>query len=189
MNVLFLGAGKRLSLLESFRRAGIAEEIDLRLFAVELTDLVPIAEVAEVLVGPSFFSPEFPDFLLATIQRHAIDMVIPNMDAATVILAQMKHDLEQHGCSAVVSDHALCAAMYDKALASAWFSAHGVAQPRRDGYPCIAKSRLGYGSRDQCVAQGSAELTAFLGRADTDRYFVKYFVNGHEYTVDAYARS
>lgn len=186
MNVLFLGAGKRLSLLESFLRAGIAEDVDLKLFAVEGSPLVPIAHVAEVLVGPSFSADDFEDFLLSAVRRHRIDLVLPNMDSATVALAAMREALDQEGCWAAVSDVALCSAMFDKAEASAWFSEHGVSQPSRNGFPCIAKSRQGYGARDQFVARDAEALQAFLGGAEPNHYFVQAFLRGQEYTVDAY---
>jgi carbamoyl-phosphate synthase large subunit len=186
MNLLFLGAGKRLSLLEAFVRAAREEDVDIKLFSVEFSRLVPVSEIAQVLLGPDFMSEAFPAFLRSTVQQRSIDLVIPNMDAATEPLAALKSELASLGCWAVVSARGLCHSMFDKSAASAWFTSHGIAQPAPDGFPCIAKSRQGFGSRDQFVARDARELGALLASRDAGRYFIQSFVEGQEYSVDAY---
>ena len=57
--VLFLGAGKRLSLLERFVGAADREGLDLELTSVEMDVRVPVAAVSRVVEGPRFLSPEF----------------------------------------------------------------------------------------------------------------------------------
>jgi carbamoyl-phosphate synthase large subunit len=186
MNLLFLGAGKRLSLLEAFLRAGREEGVEVNLFSLELSPLVPIAEVAVVIPAPEFASEAFPAFLRSTVQERSIDLAIPNMDAATEPLAALKEDLAGLGCWAVVSTGELCHSMFDKRAASTWFASHGIPQPRQEGFPCIAKSRQGFGSRDQFVAKDADELGAFLATRNADRYFIQSFVQGQEYSVDGY---
>lgn len=186
MTVLFLGAGKRLSLFERFLAAGRAEKVDLRLVSVEDSPLVPIKRVAEIVVGPPFRQTAFKQFLLATVNCTGADLVVPNMDAATVALASCRDDLASVGTRAVVSESALCAAMEDKEAADTWFREHGQRVPDRSGFPSVVKRRLGFGSRDQTVVADESELACFLRGREPEDYLVQRLVEGQEYTVDAY---
>jgi carbamoyl-phosphate synthase large subunit len=186
LRLLFLGAGKRLSLLEQFQRAGSAEGIDLDLLAVEGSVPVPISRTATVFTGPRFLSGEFEDFLIDLCARQSIDLVVPNMDTATIALAKQKSLLARLGRRAVVSELTLCETMFDKVSAAAWFSAIHIPQPEKSGFPCIAKHRLGFGSRDQFVARDQQELDQGLACRNSNDYIIQAFVKGAEYTVDAY---
>ena len=187
MRVLFLGAGKRLSLLEAFQRAAAAEDVPLQLFAAELDATVPVAAVAEILPSPRFAAPEFGPWLLERCAQLAIDLVIPNMDAATVVLSALAPQLQELGCWAVVSQHELCVAMEDKCLAEAWFRAQDQVVPERRGWPRILKRRRGFAARGQAVVADAAARAAFLAVQDAPEDFIEQtFVPGPEYSVDAY---
>jgi len=90
MNLLFIGAGKRFTLFERFFGAAYQESITLKVFSIEDSHLVPIAQLASNIIGARFSDPLFFDFLIQTVKSRGIDLVIPNMDAATVILAKAK---------------------------------------------------------------------------------------------------
>jgi carbamoylphosphate synthase large subunit len=186
INILFLGAGKRLSLLERFLEAAAKEQVGLSLYSVEGAREVPIARVARVVVGPRFTDPSLQEFLVCTALRHDIHMVVPNMDSATIPLAHVKHELGNRGCWAVVSEYEKCVAMEDKLLADQWFRERGVPIPAGEGFPVIVKGRHGFGSRDQFVAHNEPELRIFLSNHAETEYIIQPFVSGQEYTVDAY---
>jgi carbamoyl-phosphate synthase large subunit len=186
LRVLFLGAGKRLSLLERFVAAAQAEEVDLEMGAVELGPLVPIAGAARIHVGPDFTSPSFGGYLADLVIREGFDMVVPNMDSATVALARSAGRLRDLGAWAVVSAADLCEAMEDKLAARAWFGARSIPIPEDTAGPMvIAKRRHGFGSRGQFTAGGREAALARLG-AEAEDYIVQPWVEGPEYTVDAY---
>ena len=186
MNILFLGAGKRFTLLESFFAAAKKEEVEVRLFSVENTEAVPISKLAKIFIGPSFRDEKFGGFLADIVAHNKIDLVIPNMDAATVVLAGLKQKLAAFGCHPVVSSADLCATMEDKIRSEQWFVSQGLSVPAREGFPCIVKHRLGFGSRDQGVFNNQAELEGFLSKRTYKDYIVQKFTSGQEYTVDAY---
>jgi carbamoyl-phosphate synthase large subunit len=184
--ILFLGAGKRLSLLEAFAAAAAADGLELECHAVEAEPRVPIAGAAAIHIGPAFLGPDFAPYLVELAGRLRPRLVIPNMDSATVALARLAGDLEELGCRAVVSSLELCQAMYDKILADDWFRARGIPVPGASGWPRIAKHRLGFGSRDQAVLAGPEQAAAFFRNRDRSDYLVQSFVEGREYTIDAY---
>jgi carbamoyl-phosphate synthase large subunit len=186
MNILFLGAGKRLSLLEYFQVGAQNEGIRLLMWAVERDHRVPITSLASVLVGPGFKDTTFDDFLMEMVIKLQIDLIIPNMDSATVSLSRLRERLSSVGTRAVVSEYDLCSKMEDKLAAQRWFSEQGVPTPSGDGYPRIAKKRFGFGSKDQFVAMNERDLQFFIERHSSEEYFVQPFISGQEYTVDAY---
>lgn len=185
MNVLLLGGGKRLSLLQHFQIAAAAENINLKLFSIELYERVAIASVAKVLQGPRFDSPDFAEFLCGIVEAENIDVVIPLMDSATVAASAIDAELwSMAKCIVVVSDHDLCRTMEDKLLADDWFRAHDIPVPSsKYRYPAIYKPRRGYGSRGIVIAHDKYEDT---WHRKPEWYFYQPLVTGVEYTVDAY---
>ncbi len=181
MNILFLGGGKRLSLLEHFQRAAALENVPLNLFSIELHEQVAIASVAKVFKGPAFDSADFTSFLWCVVESQGIDMVIPLMDSATVALSAMARDLP---CMCMVSDHDLCLLMQDKLYADDWFKKRDIPVPTSQWrYPAIYKPRRGYGSKGILIVRDEYEDTV---HRKPDVYFYQPYVTGVEYTVDAY---
>lgn len=177
--MLFLGAGKRLSLAEHFIRAAQLEDIPLKLFSIELYEQVAIASVAKVLQGPCFDDRDFAPFLQRVVESNSIDIVVPLMDSATVALSA-----QELPCTCVVSAWSLCCTMFDKALADEWFKAHDVPVPTSKWrYPAIYKPRRGYGSRGIAIVRDEYEDT---WHRKPQWYFYQPLVQGTEYTVDAY---
>lgn len=190
--VLFLGAGKLVQLVKAFKEAAAVENVEIELLSIEKHSKVPISLFATVHQGPKFSDEVFPGFLLDFVREHGVNVIIPNMDSATVALSLVKPQLEAMGVKAVVSDHDLCEIMNDKIQADTWFAAHGIAKPGTgsDGpLPLMAKHHLGYGSRGLTKITTEKELQAFLQSHDTSEYLFQSFIPTGEFTVDAYVDS
>lgn len=174
-------------LLEYFQRAALELRIPLKMFSVESNYKVPIASIATILEGPQFKSPEFPDFLKTQVDCHNIDLVIPLMDSACTVLSGLKDELN---CHAVVSSHKLCRTMEDKILANEWFLSNNVPVPTFGKLPChpqIAKSRYGFGSRDQVIIRDWDDFKHFDSKHHPPNYILQPYIEGAtEYTVDCY---
>jgi carbamoyl-phosphate synthase large subunit len=186
LNLMFIGAGKRLSLLERFQSAAVAEGIELGLFSIERERRVPIAGIAQVLEGPSLDTDQSDSFLLDKLTELGIDMVIPNIDNATVALARLKPQIAERGAWAVVSDLKLCEDMCDKELAEKWVRSQAIPVPDRDEFPRIVKLRNGSGAKGQHIVLDEAELSFLAKTINLDNYIIQTLLQGREYTVDAY---
>jgi carbamoyl-phosphate synthase large subunit len=189
LSILFLGASKRVSLLERFVDAAIALGIQLRLFSCEKDDrFCPISHLTTILSGPSFLDPEFHAWLKSTLDSYQINVVIPNMDSATVALS--RHASQYARTSdywPVVSSRHLCEAMFDKILARDLFLATGLPVPpdTTEKYPKIAKPRFGFGGKGIQILQSSAEREPCLFSAE--RYLIEDLISpAVETTVDLY---
>lgn len=195
MNILLLGAGKRVSLIERFNAAAFFESVPLNWFSVEASKDVPIGQMPcrpKILVGPKFEDASFRGYLNGAIQAANIDIVIPLMDTATVALSNQVDALKHLGVLPVVSASRLCHVFADKALSEAWFHEHGVPTPRSfyqdslDPYPKIIKHRAGFGSRDQQIVYYPSQESAFFRSRYANDYIIQEFISGTEYSVDAY---
>lgn len=187
LTVLFLGAGKRLSLLEYFISSAAIRGIDIELMSIEKDLYPPIGIVAKVFKGPSFKNDEFDLFLLEFLSKNSVNIIIPNFDSATVALSRIKKEVSELGAWAVVSEYENCCLMEDKVLAEEYFAKKRISTPSNTNYPKIAKHRLGFGSRDQQVLTNFEEEDVFFANRKRDDYIVQDFLEGAvEYTVDAY---
>lgn len=188
VQILFLGASKRVSLLERFVDAASRHNIDLKLFSCESDDrFCPIGTLATVLAGPPFLSDEFESWLYNIVARDSIDIVIPNMDSATVALSRFA---ENHGntCWPLVSSLPLCENMHDKKMAASFFREHDIPVPNDTPgrFPKIIKPRFGFGAKDIRIVNDAAQQAADL-YGDGSDYIVQDFLLGcKETTVDIY---
>ncbi len=170
-DVLFLGGGRRVSMAREFYRNGY------RVHSYEIKKEVPIALVANVVVGLHWDDDEVIQDILKKCKELMIDVVVPFDDKATVLLSQSDWDVP-----VVVSP--LAEFCYDKARFHAFMTGYFPeiypGDPLKDG-EAVLKPRWGYGSRG----------IKFLSRQDdklayNDNYIVQQRVYGTEYSVDAY---
>ena len=191
VRILFLGASKRVSLLERFIATGQALGIGLDMYSCELdSGFCPISHLATVLQGPSFCSEEFQSWLDDCISQHQINLIIPNMDSATVALSKFDDSCCRAGIWPVVSSHPICAAMYDKVTAHQFFRENGIPVPldTADSFPKIVKPRFGFGSRGVRRADSAAELRALFDHQNRQEFLVQDLIlDGRETTVDFYS--
>jgi carbamoyl-phosphate synthase large subunit len=189
MKILFLGASRLVGYLERFRVAAIAEDVDLEMSSVEDGEpwhAIAAAGLCELIAGPAFLDDQFGPFLVETVRDRSIDIVIPNIDPATVGLARSRDELAELGVLPLVSEPMLCRAMFDKREAARFFRDHGLPVPSGDRFPRIAKPRFGSGSKDHVLFHDAEELDFWRSRNDEEDFLVEPYLEGTEYTIDAY---
>jgi carbamoyl-phosphate synthase large subunit len=189
VKILFLGASKRVSLLERFYTAAQQLAVPLKLYSCEATEgFYPISHLASVVAGPSFTAMSFQTWLEKKIRQHAIDIIIPALDAATVGLSQYRAGHPEDKCWALVSDHNICRTMHDKFLSDEYFRLAEIARPPNTPgqFPKILKPRFGSASKGLQVVHSEIEMLRYLNERNVD-YLVQDFISGaRETTVDLY---
>lgn len=188
LHILFLGARKRVSLLECFADAGSRLNIDLRLFSCEKEDgFCPISSMATILPGPSFASDEFQSWLKSVIDSRSIDIIIPNVDPATVPLSRFSESYTGK-CWPVISASNLCETMYDKKLANDFFSRYAIpiAPDTLGRYPKIARPRWGSAGKGIRLIRCEEEHSRLLAGDDTAYVIQDLIANFQETSVDLY---
>jgi len=187
MNILMLGAGRRVSLVNRLKRAGQLEGEEVNVFAYEDSVYCAISNRAKVIAGKKWTDPSFKSDLFSIIEREKINVVIPLMDGATVALSELSGEIKN--CWACVSRADLCNTFYDKRKSEDWFVSHNVRTPLfRENeeivFPAIVKDAFGFGAKGQYVVQNVRELADAC--SILKRYVVQPFIKGREYSVDAY---
>ncbi len=185
--ILFLGAAKRVSLIEHFFSAAKQLAISLDCFSLEKENKkYAISNFAKILTAPSFDSPDFFNSLEYLTKKEKIDIIIPNIDPATTVLAEFsRHCRRNIWC--VVSELELCTTMFNKTTAQHFFTLHNIPTPQNTPhvFPKIFKPIHGSGACGITIANTQKEYTSLLERK-LKSHIVQDYIPWKEYTVDIY---
>ncbi|MBO9731732.1 MAG: ATP-grasp domain-containing protein [Chitinophaga sp.] len=186
LNILFLGGAKRTSIAEHFIKAGKERNINVKIFSYELDKFVPIAEVAEVIVGLRWKDENILAHLAQCIQDNHINIVLPFVDPAILISRHLGRLLPD--IFIPVSDENICHIMFDKVSANDWFiqNAFPVPDNNTGNWPMIAKPRYGSASKGLIILKDDQSFARFKEEKETSDYLLQHFVVADEYTVDCY---
>lgn len=185
VNLLFLGGARRVSLAERFIRSAKELGTEANIFSYELTENVPISATAKIIAGLKWKDKNVFKHLAEAIEKNNIHIVLPFLDPATVIAAQLK---EIHkGIFIPVSDETTCKTFFDKIKANKWFNKNRYPVPENTNQlPLIAKLRNGSASKDIVAIKTKKELELFKKNPNQKNYLIQKYIEGEEYSVDCY---
>lgn len=154
----------------------------LKLYSYELSPYVPVAELAEVIIGLRWTDPAIIEDIRRIVKEKEIDIIIPFVDPAVGLAATVR---DRYGDVWVpVGDATTASVMFDKVTADALFCRKGLPVPGRDRFPLIAKPRFGSASKGLVIFNDS-QMLATLERPD--EYLIQeYIANRREISVDCY---
>lgn len=181
LNILFLGGGKRVSIAETMIREGQEAGFHINIFGYELDMNVPLREVATIILGYKW--SESLNHLLAVIDERSINIVIPFVDPAIELAAELVE--KQPKIFSPVSDQKLCSLFYSKIATQEWCLQNNIKVPPFEPtiFPIIAKPDKGSASKGIFTIHNSAILQIM----EKDYSFIlQNFIEATEYTVDAY---
>lgn len=189
MKILFLGASRLVSLLEEFQESARALGVPLQMYTFEDDQpwhAVGVVGLAQVVVAPRFTSEDFAPFIARFVEAEDIDIVIPNIDRATIALSRLAEKLSELGVSVICSSEDVCVKMGDKKLADEVFRQQGLPVPGSSNFPLIAKPREGASSRGIVRFNDEEERRFWASRNKESEYVLQEFIAGTEYSLDAY---
>lgn len=172
MNILFVGAGKRVTMASLFKARGY------NIYSYETSHKLPISSQAEIILGKRWKDPDIISHINQTCLDYSIEMVIPFQDEAIEI------------CSNVTNALTLCKnsmaarVCYDKKLFES-FMLHTLPElypTDLTGYPKIYKPIHGFSSRGIIKSKTYLEIVP-------DDYVIQRCVDGEEYSVDCYSNA
>lgn len=185
INILFMGAAKRVSLLERFHHAAKHLNIKLNHFAYEISKYPPISQYAKIINGLKWDDENIIEHLQENIMKYKIDIVIPNVDPAIRILSNIKNRFPN--IYFPVSEYKVSEIFYDKILANEWLKSNGFPVPSQQKiFPLIAKPRFGSASQGIKVMSNEIEYNDFFKMHNISNYLIQKFIVAQEYTVDGY---
>jgi carbamoyl-phosphate synthase large subunit len=196
INVLFTCIGRRVALLEGFRRAAKSLKIDAKFFGTDTTILSPALQLCDTsfLVKP-ITDPRYIRQLFDIVKANKVTLIVPTVDLDLGLLARNKAAFAKLGCMVLVSEPRVVDICQDKRETRKFLSTHGFDSPqtfsprqilakKKLNFPYFLKPWDGYASRGNAVVKNREELVFFAKRIP--HCIVQEFVKGTEYTCDVF---
>ena len=189
-------AGRRVELMEAFRRAAHAMGLPLQVHAADASWLAPAMHRADRShIVPPVSNPDYVPRLLQLVRRERIDMLVPLLDPELPVIAEARERFAAAGALAIISSPSVVATCRDKMRTYEFLAARGIDTPktwmlrevlarRRHGSPYFMKPRCGSASKGNFQVGTLAELRAFAGWVADP--IVQEYVPGTEHTLDVY---
>ena len=196
LNVLFTCIGRRVSLLNSFRRAARQLKINASFFGTDTTALSSALQLCDkgFLVKPVTHA-DYIKQLLRIVKTNKIKLLVPTVDLDLRLLAQNKPEFAAVGCCVLISTPAVVNICQDKRKTYRFLLKNGFDTPvtmsirralskKRLSWPCFLKPWDGYASRGNAVVNNRKELSFFSKRIPNA--ICQEFIKGAEHTCDVY---
>ncbi len=196
MNVLFTCIGRRVSLLESFRRAAKQLKINAAFLGTDTTDLSSALQLCDegLLVKPTTH-PGYIGQLLSIVKANRVKLLIPTVDLDLKVLARNKPKFASMGCRVLVSTTQVVDICQDKRKTYQFLAKNGfdtaltmsvrsALSKRKLNWPCFLKPWDGYAGRGNAVVNNRTELLFYAKRIPNA--ICQEFIEGTEYTCDVY---
>jgi len=195
INVLFTCTGRRVALIQAFRAAMDALDLEGNLVATDITSASPAFHKADKgILVPLAGRIEYVPTLLDIVDREKISLLVPLTDLDLRSLARQREQFQQAGCSAMIGSEQAVMLCRDKARTNARLGQAGLATIRTLSltefrtspfYPCFVKPIRGSASIGSSVIHNEKELTAHIATFG-DLLIVQEYVPGKEFTIDVY---
>ena len=187
INILLLGGARRVSMAEQLIRSGSRLGHEVNIFSYELSREVPIALVAEVIIGLRWTDPDVIADIARVCREKEISIVLPFVDGAIEVAARCKGELPDVFIPVV--EPGLAEVMFDKIEAAKAFAEAELPIPYTYSVlnaemPAIAKPRHGSASRGIKIFHNIDDL---MRLENLHEYLVQQYIeHNREFTIDCY---
>jgi len=194
--LLFTCIGRRVSLLNSFRRAARRLRLNARFFGTDADQLSPALQLCDlgVRVKP-VTDPGYIGQLLSIVRRRNVKLLIPTVDLDLKLLARNQAKFAALGCRILVSKPDVVEICQDKRKTYRFLRKNGFDTPatmsvrsalarKKPNWPCFLKPWDGYASRGNAIVTNRAELAFYVKRIPNA--ICQEYVQGDEHTCDVY---
>jgi len=208
LNVLFTCIGRRVSLLENFRRSAKELRINASFFGTDTTELSPALQLCDQRFGvkPTTHTGYIKQ-LLSIVKANGVRLLVPTVDLDLKRLAQNKPKFAAVGCRVLVSDPAVIDICQDKRKTYKFLLKNNFDAPvtlsiraalknltnrkssiinrqSQTRFPLFVKPWDGYAGRGNAVVNNRKELLFYAKRIPNP--ICQKLVKGTEYTCDVY---
>jgi len=196
LNILFTCIGRRVSLLEGFRRAAGQLRIKASFFGTDTTEFSPALQLCDkgFLVKPIKHAGYIRQ-LLSIVKNNNVNLLVPTVDLDLKLLAQNNSKFTELGCRVLVSSPEVLDICQDKRLTYRFLVRNGFDTPvtmtvhsallkRKLDWPNFLKPWDGYAGRGNAIVLNQKELSFYAKRIPNP--ICQEFVQGTEYTCDVY---
>jgi carbamoyl-phosphate synthase large subunit len=195
-SVLFTCIGRRVSLLNNFRKASKKLKINASFFGTDTTKLTPALQLCDkaFLVKPTKHAGYIRQ-LLSIVKTNKVKLLVPTVDLDLKILAQNKKKFATMGCCVLISAPEVVDICQDKRKTYRFLCKNGFDTPvtisvasavskKKLSWPCFLKPWDGSASRGNAAVNNRKELLFFAKRIPNA--ICQEFIKGTEHTCDVY---
>ena len=193
---MFTCIGRRVSLLENFRRAAKQMKINASFFGTDTTELSPALQLCDkrFSVKPTKHTAYIKE-LLSIVKANRVKLLIPTVDLDLKRLTQNKPKFAALGCRVLVSQPEVIDICQDKRKTYRFLAKNGFGtaltmsirstlSKKKIEWPCFLKPWDGYAGRGNAVVNNRRELLFYSKRIPNA--ICQELVKGAEYTCDVY---
>lgn len=193
MNILFTSSGRRLSLLQQFKKTFIQYGINGSIITADLRLTAPTAFISDKhYIVPRVTDPNYMTRLKEICRNEKIDMIIPLIDTELMVLSENQEGFEEIGVKLLVSSKELNEMAGDKIKTYQFFRERNISTPKvftedeinnkQYQFPLLIKPLDGSSSVGVTKINNEKELQFF--KDYIPNAMIQEFVSGTEYTVD-----
>lgn len=195
INILFTCVGRRVALLQAFRRAAQRLGLACTIVGTDINPLSPALYACDrSVVTPPVVQEDYISSLFSVIKKNKIDLIIPTIDPELTVLARHREAIEKLGARVMVSSPQAISICQDKRRAYEFMTEHHLDTPwtaelsrvraEELTYPVFLKPWNGSASRSNACVRSAHEFT--LISKTIPNCIVQEFIAGQEYTCDIY---
>lgn len=193
MNILITSISRKVSLVESFKKA-LMKEGGGKVFAADMSPYAAGLYMADdYILVPKSDDPDFVHILLKICQRKKIGLLIPTRDEELPFFAEHKEKFLQIGTVVMIPSPKTVSICQDKCRFHEFCLANGFRAAIKlkfentcdMRYPVFARPRVGKGSKGAARINSHDELDLYLRH--TPDAIIQEFVEAPEFTIDLFA--
>lgn len=191
MKILFTSVGRRVELMQTFRKAAQKLEIPLEIYGADIIDSVPaLAFCDHTVIVPRIRDEGYIPELKRICAEECMDALIPTIDTDLLILAKNRDEFGN--TRVVISSPEKIVICRDKRMTAEYFHSVGLLSPQpvdrweeyRGRFPAFIKPKDGSSSINAYKVENAEELKAYA--AHVPDYIIQPYISGTEYTVDIF---
>ncbi|HEY3245372.1 MAG TPA: ATP-grasp domain-containing protein [Phycisphaerae bacterium] len=196
IDLLFTCVGRRIELVELFRRAADALQIKLRVHGTDINWTAPaMHRVDSPHIVPRIDEEPYIPSLLELARRERIDLIIPTIDSDLPALSSAAARFAEIGTRVIISSESVVRTCRDKLTTCRLLQSAGIDTPQTwtldealaltdQRFPYYMKPREGSAEKGNYVIRSAEELRTLGARVPDP--IVQEYIRGTEHTLDVY---
>lgn len=200
MKILFTSVGRRVELMQAFRKAADELNVDLTIIGADIVIDAPALQFCdETKIVCRIKDEQYIPQLLRICKEERVDCLIPTIDTDLLLLAENKERFEAIGTKVFISAVDKVKLCRDKNYTADYFISLGLKSPlpvnsvekyedemRKGtvGFPAFIKPKDGSSSIDAYKVKSIEDLRVYAEKIGD--YIIQPFISGREYTIDIF---
>lgn len=196
VNVLILSAGRRVELIERFKKAREKLKIESKIVAVDISKIAPAIYFADTFhIIPRISDETYISGLIDVCIKEEIDVIVPTIDTELLKLAHNRTEIENKtNAKILLSNDTVINICRNKNNTQKFFEANGFGVPKQLTFEDLVNSKYAFPLFIK-PQDGSSSINTFkINNKEELDFFVKYidkpiiqeFIEGTEYSVDVF---